>query len=59
MSKEFKCKGKRLSDFLIGHGSKLIKKEIVNGSTVYVFEYDNTIDKNIEQFESLKQRCLF
>ena len=59
MSKEFNCKGKRLADYLVKHGSKLIRNGHIQGINVYVFEYDESIDKNIERFEMAKKRCLF
>lgn len=59
MKTEFACKGKRLYEYLINNGSKMIRKDIVEGSPVYVFEYDESIEKNINQFEALKKRCLF
>lgn len=59
MKKEFNCKGKRLYEYLINHGSKMIRKDIVEGSVVYVFEHDKSVDNNIKQFETLRKRCLF
>ena len=56
MNNIFYCKGKRLADYLIKHGSKLVKVE--NGN-VYVFEKDETIDINLEKWEIDKKRCLF
>lgn len=35
---EFSCKGKRLADYLINHGSKLIRIEKGN---IYIFEKMN------------------
>lgn len=59
MTREFHCKGKRLADYLVKNGSKLIKVEFVKGRKSYVFEYDDSIDKNIEKWENAKKRCLF
>ena len=59
MVKEFCCKGKRLANYLIENGSKLIKEEFIKGSKSYIFEYDESIDKNLEQWEIAKKRCLF
>ena len=59
MSDIFLCKGKPLSDYLIKHGSKLIRTENKDGFFVYVFELDDTIDKNLEQWKIDKKRCLF
>lgn len=59
MVKEFCCKGRQLADYLIKNGSKLIKEEFIKGSKSYIFEYDESIDKNLEQWGIAKKRCLF
>lgn len=59
MIKEFHCNGKRLADYLIKHGSKLINTEFINGEKVYVFEHDDSIDDNLKQWDIAKKRCLF
>lgn len=56
MNDIFYCKGKQLADYLVLHGSKLLRVE--NGS-VYIFENDKTINDNLEQWEMDKKRCLF
>ena len=59
MKKEFYCKGKPLANYLSKHGSNLIDMKIDNGVVVYVFEYDHTIDKNLEQWELDRKKWLF
>lgn len=59
MAKEFNCKGKLLADYLIQRGSKLIKINYSNGIPVFVFEYDESIDKNIIQWETDRDKCWF
>ena len=59
MSKEFYCNGRQLSDYLIKHGSKLLRTENKNGAVVHVFEYDESIDRNIEQYELDRRKWLF
>lgn len=45
--KEFNCKGKQLADYLVKHGSKLLRVE--NGA--FIFEHDSSIDANLKQWE--------
>lgn len=59
MKKEFCCKGKQLANYLIKRGSKLLRIENKNGVDVHIFEYDESIDKNIEQYELDKKKWLF
>lgn len=59
MKKEFYCKGKPLADYLSKHGSNLIDVKNDKGVVVYVFEYDNTIDKNLDQWEFDRKKWLF
>ena len=59
MKREFYCKGRQLADYLAKHGSTLIRTENESGAIVHVFEYDETIDKNIEQYELDKRKWLF
>ena len=59
MKKEFCCKGKQLADYLVKHGSKLLRIENKNGVDVHIFEYDESIDKNINQYEVDKKKWLF
>lgn len=57
--KEFLCKSRLMSDYLINNGSILIRIQKECGSPVFVFEYDDTIDKNINSFEENRRKCLF
>lgn len=59
MKSEFNCKGKQLADYLVKNGSTLLRTENKRGAIVHVFEYDDTIDKNIEQWKLDKKRCMF
>jgi len=56
MNCEFYCKGKQLADYLIKHGSKLIR---IDNGNIYVFESDDSIDKGLEQWEIDKKKYLF
>ena len=38
--KFFYCKSKRLFDYLVKHGSKFVKSDMLDGTFVYVFEND-------------------
>lgn len=53
------CRGKRLSDYLINHGSKLINSYDLNGSIVFEFKLDETIERNLKLWESNKKKWLF
>lgn len=57
--KVFYCKGKRLADYLIKHGSKFIGSDERDGHIVYVFENDSSIDENLDKWEADVKRCLF
>lgn len=59
MKKEFYCKGNQLANYLIKNGSVLLRTENKKGSVVYVFEYDESIDRNIDQYETDKRKWLF
>lgn len=59
MSKEFNCKGKQLANYLVKEGSKLLRTERSDGSVVFVFEYDDYIDKIIGEWETNKKKWLF
>lgn len=59
MNKEFYCKSKQISSYLIKNGSRLIRTEKDKGLIVFVFDYDDSIDKNLKQLESEKNRYLF
>lgn len=51
----FTCKGKRLANYLISRGSKLV--EIVGND--FIFIKDKTIEENLEQWEKDKIKWLF
>lgn len=57
--KLFYCKGKRLADYLIKHGSKFVGDDERDGHIVYVFENDSSIDENLNKWEKDVKRCLF
>ena len=60
MEREFRCKGKRLADYLIEYGSKLIRCERdENGDVVFIFENDRTIDYNLNHWAVMSKRCMF
>lgn len=60
MEKEFRCKGKRLANYLMEYGSKLIRCERdENGDMVFVFENDRTIDCGLNHWEVMKKRSMF
>lgn len=59
MDNIFTCKGKLLADYLIAHGSKLKKIDRNNGDFTFIFEYDESIEKNIEQWEADMKKCMF
>lgn len=58
MDNVYYCKSKRIADYLIDNGSKLMSIEYEDGF-VFVFKYDESIDKNLEQWEVDRKRCLF
>lgn len=55
----FYCKSKRLFDYLVKHGSKFVKTDTLNGTFVYVFENDDSINTNLDSWESNMKKCLF
>ena len=55
----FYCNSKRLSDYLIKHGSSFIGNDEFDGKIVYVFVNDDSISKNIDKWEANLKRCLF
>lgn len=60
--KTFCCKGKRLAKYLMEHGSKLIRIDKDQNSKeflIFIFEKDDSIDKNLEQWEKDKKKYLF
>lgn len=59
MSRTFCCKGRQLADYLVRHGSKLIETGRDMGVATFIFEYDDSIDKNLRQWEENKKKWLF
>lgn len=59
MVKEFCCNGRQLADYLVKNGFGIIRTEFIKGRKTYVFEYDESIDKRLEQWEVAKKRSLF
>lgn len=57
--KEFSCKGNRLADYLMANGSRLLRVDCVKGVSIFVFEYDDSIDRNIDEWESFQKRAFF
>lgn len=55
MKNEFTCTSKRLANYLIKNGSKFIEKR----KRLFVFENDDSINKNIEAYESTLKKCMF
>ena len=61
-NKTFCCKGKRLANYLIEHGSKLIRIDCdqkSKGYLVFIFVKDESIDENLNQWELDKKKYLF
>ncbi|MFA6667718.1 MAG: DUF5659 domain-containing protein [Bacilli bacterium] len=58
----FVCKGKRLANYLIEHGSKIIRIDCdqkAKGFLVFLFEQDESIKQNLKQWETDKETYLF
>lgn len=53
--KEFVVNDLSIATFLEGHGSRMI--DCRGGK--YVFIYDDTIDKNLELYMEVKDKCMF
>lgn len=53
--KEFKINDVSMATFFKNNGSKMIA--VKNG--VYIFEYDDTIEKNIGLYEETLKKCMF
>lgn len=52
---EFTCNSRELSAFLRSRGFRQLRTE--NGK--YVFEYGDGIDKAVDEYESIRKRCMF
>ena len=59
MDKEFICKGKQLANYLVKNGHSLLRTERSNGSVVFVFKLDDSIDDSVSKWEANKKRWLF
>ena len=59
MNDVFYCKGRRLANFLLSNGSKIVRIDKEEGEFIFVFEYDDSIDWNIEKWEANLKRCYF
>lgn len=59
MNDVFYCKSKRLADYLVKNGSKLVNSEFQKGKKVFVFVKDESIDKGLALWEANKKRWLF
>lgn len=53
--KIFSVNDYKLAVYMMNHGSKLICIE--NG--IYIFEYDDSIEENLAEFEKLQDMCMF
>lgn len=51
----FYCKGKRLAEYLIKHGSKFIKVE----KNKFIFEKDESVERNLAVYEKDMKKCMF
>lgn len=56
---EFSCNSKRLADYLVMNGSNLIRIDKENKSVEYIFEYDDSIDDVLKNYEEDFKRCMF
>ncbi|MDD4805111.1 MAG: hypothetical protein PHN69_08290 [Candidatus Pacebacteria bacterium] len=57
----FCCRGKRLANYLIEHGSKIVRIDCdqkAKGFLVFIFEDDDSIKKNLKQWEVDKKTYL-
>ena len=59
MNNEFNCKGKQLADYLVKNGFKLLRVDNVEGSKVFVFEQNDSINDVIDKWEANKRKWLF
>lgn len=53
--KEFYVNDLSIASYLKNHGSKMIR--IKNGK--YVFEFDETIDKNLDEYFKMYEKSMF
>lgn len=59
MKDVFYCKSKRLADYLVKHGSKLINNEFQKGRKIWIFANDDSIEQGLASYEANKKRWLF
>ena len=59
MNNEFNCKGKQLADYLVKNGFELLRIDNVEGSKVFVFEQNDSINDVIDKWEANKKKWLF
>lgn len=55
----FECESKQIADYLVKHGSKMLDIEMRDGGNVYIFEHDEALDKNIEEWEKNFNNSMF
>ena len=58
----FWCNSKRLAEYLIKHGSKLIEVDNYNKNKTlkaFAFEKDDSIERNLLAYEKDIKRCMF
>lgn len=51
----FEIKDVSMATFFKNNGSKMVA--VKNG--VYIFEYDDTIEKNIDLYKDMLKKCMF
>ena len=57
----FCCRGKRLANYLIEHGSKIVRIDCdqkAKGFLVFIFENDESIEKNLQKWRKDKETYL-
>jgi hypothetical protein len=62
MNKVFCCKGKRLANYLIEQGCKIIRidnDQKSNGFLVFIFEYNDILKYSLEKWELDKFTYMF
>lgn len=57
----FCCRGKRLANYLIEHGSKIVRIDCdqkAKGFLVFIFEDDESIKNNLQKWQKDKETYL-